>query len=297
MKKLLTYTLASLLLIMSCRKDDNPKLPDSVQVPPPLITVDPSGDATINVQTVATADAFNGKFKVDLYYPNGAKPAKFDIVVIKNGDPTTVKPLTAGISTFPVTLTVTGVQLRTLFNAVIVLGDSFTIGANVTTTDGRFYPAFPTVPGSAAYSSGILSAPGFSPTVTFSAVCQFHITDYGAIGSTVQMTVVRDDWADYTPPQKIPVTIVDATHFSFKYAAHNPLPIIIAVNPLTNATSVAKQPFGDYQDGNGSYFVVSATGNPTNFVFPCQLKISVALDFSVVGGTVPGDFVLILQVP
>jgi len=297
MKKLITYTLASLLLIVSCRKGDNPRLPDSVQVPPPLITVDPTGDATINVQTAQTADAFNGKFKVDLYFKEGAKPRKFDIVVIKNGDASSAKTLAANVTTFPTTLTVTGVQLHTLFGAAIVLGDSFTVGANITTTDGRFYPAFPTAPGAAAFSSGILSAPGFSPTATFSAVCQFHITDYGAIGSTVQMTVVRDDWADYTPPQTIPVTIVDATHFSFKYSAHNAQPIVIAVNPATNGTSVTKQVIGDYQDGNGNYFAVSPASNPANFVLPCELKISVALDFSVTGGTVPGDFVLILQAP
>src|SRR6185437_2491440 len=143
MKKLLTYTLASLLLIVSCRKGDNPRLPALSQVPAALITADPTGDATINVLSQATADAFNGKFKVDLYFPNGAKPAKFDIVIIKNGNAAIVKPLTAGVSTFPTTLTVTGVQLRTLFNAPIVLGDQFTIGANITTTDGKFYPAFP----------------------------------------------------------------------------------------------------------------------------------------------------------
>lgn len=294
MKKLLTFSLA-LLLIVSCKKGDT-KLPKSVQVPPPLITVDPSGDATINVQTAATADAFNGKFKVNLYFPQGAKPAKFDIVIIKNTDFATVKTVAAGVTTFPTSLAVTGVQLRTWFNAPIVLGDSFTIGANVTTTDGRFYPAFSTV--AQPYSSGILSAPGFSPSVTFSAVCQFHITDYGAIGSTVQMTVVRDDWADYTVGQKIPVTIVDATHFSFKYAPPiNAQPISIAVNPATNATSVAKQIVGNYGDGNGNYSAVSPTGNPANFVFPCNLTISVALDFTVAAGSVPGDFVLILQAP
>ena len=44
MKKLLTYTLVSLLFIVSCRKSDNPRLPDNVQIPAPLITVDPTGD-------------------------------------------------------------------------------------------------------------------------------------------------------------------------------------------------------------------------------------------------------------
>jgi len=295
MKKLLTYTLASLLVIVSCRKGDDPKLPKSVQVPAPLITVDPTGDATINVQTAQTADAFNGKFKVDLYFKDGAKPAKFDIVIVKNGDFANVKPVAANITSFPTTLSITGTQLRTLFgNAAIVLGDSFTIGANVTTTDGRFYPAFSTV--SAAYSSGILSAPGFSPAVTFSAVCQFHMTDYGAIGSTVPFTVVRDDWNDYAAGQTIPVTIIDATHLSFKYGAHNPQPIVITVNPATNGTTVPKQVIGDYQDGFGNYSVNSVPGDPANFVFPCSLTVSVTLDFTVAAGDA-GNYTIVLKAP
>ena len=293
MKKLITYTLASLLLIVSCRKGDNPRLPALSQVPAPLITVDPTGDATINVSTPASADAFNGKFKVNLYFPNGAKPAKFDIVVEKNGDPAQVKPLTAGVTTFPTTLAVTGVQLRTLFNANLVLGDQFTIGANVTTADGKVYPAFPAV--GAAYDAGILSAPGFSPTAAFTAVCKFDITAFGAIGSTVQMQVVRDDWQDYFPPQTIPVTIIDATHFSFMYAATNPKPIVIAVDPNTNATSVASVAYGSY--GGEVWTATSVPGNKNNVVLPCALSLSVDLDQK---GAINGDqggFVIALKIP
>src|ERR1700761_4445990 len=164
MKKLLTYSFLALLLIVSCRKGDNPRLPTSARVPAPLLTVDPTGDPTIAVQN---ADAFNGKFKVALYFPD-VKPQKFDIVVIKNNDITNVKTIDANVTSFPSTFTITGAQLHTLFGAAIVLGDSFTIGANVTAQDGTVYLAFPPV--GTAYGSGILAQPGFSPTVTFAAV-------------------------------------------------------------------------------------------------------------------------------
>src|ERR1700759_4455914 len=98
MKKLFTYSLAVLLLIGACRKQDNPRLPVSAQVPAPLITIDPTGDAIISAQT---PDAFAGKYIVGLYFPTGPKPAKFDIVVMKNGDPTNVKVLAPNITVFP----------------------------------------------------------------------------------------------------------------------------------------------------------------------------------------------------
>jgi len=55
------------LVFSSCRKEDNPKLPDLIRVPLPLITVDPTGDASISAQNSA---AFKGKVVVDLYFKN-----------------------------------------------------------------------------------------------------------------------------------------------------------------------------------------------------------------------------------
>ncbi len=293
MKKLITYTLASLLLIVSCRKGDNPKLPTGLeQIPAPLITIDPTGDATIAVQT---ADAFNGKFKVSLYFPNGAKPAKFDIVVEKNGDPTMVKTLDANVTTFPSSFSVSGLQLHNLFGAAIVLGDKFSIGANVTTADGKFYPAFPAT--GTAYGSGILSAPGFSPAITFGAVCKFIMTDYGAIGSTVKFNVITDDWDPQIPypvPATVSVTIIDATHLSFVYGPAN-ASVVVTVNPVNNTTSVATTVIGDYGPvlpyGNVS---VSNFPSADNYVLPCSLILSIEPEFTVSAGSF-GTAQLVLQ--
>jgi hypothetical protein len=282
MKKLLTYSFTALLLIVSCRKGDNSRIPASARVPAPLITVDPSGDPTIAVQT---ADSFNGKFKVALYFPD-TKPQKFDIVVIKNNDITNIKTIDANVTTFPSTFTITGAQLHTLFGAAIALGDSFTIGANITAQDGTVYPAFPAV--GAAYGSGILAQPGFSPTITFSAVCKFNMTDYGAIGSSVPYVVVQDGWADYNPGQVIPVTIIDATHLSFFYGTDvNPKPIIITVNPVNNTTSVAAQTFGGYSSlaSYGTFSTSSVAGNSANAVLPCSVDVSVDLNFTSPAGS------------
>jgi len=42
----------------------------------------------------------------------------------------------------------------------------------------------------------------------------------------------------------VPVTQIDATHFSFEYAALDAQPIIVEVDPVTNTTSIANQYFG-----------------------------------------------------
>jgi len=259
-------------------------------VPAPLLTIDPTGDAIISAQA---PDAFTGKYVVGLYYPTGPKPAKFDIVVMKNGNPANVKVLATNVTVFPTTLTVTGVQLRTLFGTAVALGDTYDLGANITTTDGGVYPAFPTN-GAAAFSTGILSQPGFSPTVRFAAVCKFTATDYGAYGVPTPYVVQRDDWADYQPGDVINVTVIDATHMSFKYAANNAQPIVIIVNPANNATSVASQVIGNYGPPFGDFSVVSVPDNG-DVVAPCALTVGVKLHFTESKGGDFGNGVIMLK--
>ena len=292
MKKLLIYSFAAMSLLASCTKSDNPKLPDLAQVPPPLITVDASGDQTISAQDPTS---FSGKFKVALYYPSAAKPKKFDIVVEKDGDPTNVKTLKSGVTSFPTDMTVTGAQLTTLFGD-IVLGNSFTIGANVTTQDGTVYPAFPTS-GAAAFPAADFAAPGFSPTVTYSAVCKFIMTDYGAIGSTQTYNVIQDDWdgeVGSPTPATVPVTIIDDTHLSFVFGPAK-AKVIITVNPIVNSVAVTKTVIGDYGDilpyGN---VTMNDSPGASNYVAPCDLIISINPEFTVSLGSF-GNAQIVLQ--
>jgi hypothetical protein len=291
MKKILIYSLTAMVLMISCRKNDNPKLVGVERVPLPQITVDATGDQVIKSDAPA---AFAGKFTVGLYYPNDVKPAKLDIVVIKNGDAKNVQILKAGVTTYPSTVTVTGAQLQSLFNnTTTILGDSYTIGANVTTQSGKVYPAFSTV--GSQTNSNIASLVGSSPTITYGALCGFHMTDYGAIGSDVPYTVLADGWQDYSIGQTINVHIIDDTHLSFVYGVvSNVQPIVIAVDPATNKTSVAKQVYGNYNDGNGDFSAVSVAGSTDNQVLPCQLKVGVRLSHSA-GTSTYGSYTITLQ--
>ncbi|MEO6850943.1 MAG: hypothetical protein ABI203_05350 [Mucilaginibacter sp.] len=284
MKKILIYSLVSLLFMVACRKSDNPNVPNNLTRLSviPLITIESTADQTISAQN---PDAFSGKIKIATFYGNTLAPVKFNIVIIKNGDATTVKTLQTGVATVPETLTLTGTQLHTLFGAAIVAGDSFDIGADIIMADGTKYTAFGTT--GAPYSTGILSQPGFSPSAKFVCICTFTATDYGAFGVPTAYYPIRDDWADYTDPtQAIPVTVIDATHISFKYAANDAQPIIITIDPATNKTSVASQVIGNYGAPFGDFSVVSVPGND-DVVSPCSLTISVSMHFTESKG---GDF-------
>lgn len=306
MKKLLIYSFAALtvlsMVMVACRKNDNPKLPALIRVPEPQFTKDATTDPVISVQN---PDAFSAKFTVGLYFANDVAPKKMDIVIMKNGKRDSILLLKADVTTFPTTLTLTGAQLKAMYGYSSVLGSSYDIGANITTADGTVIPAFSPLQSAASYGSGLISQgttgaantpyPAAAPTINYTAICKFTMTDYGAIGSTVPFTVVKDEWNDYSAGATVPVKIIDATHMSFFYQpASNAQPIIITVDPNTNSTSVAKQIVGNYGDGYGDY---SATSTPTAFdiVAPCDLTVGVSLVYSVSAGTFSGNYTIILK--
>jgi len=300
MKKILIYSLAAMLFMISCRKSDNPKLEGVLRVPLPQLSVDPTGNAAISAQEPTE---FVGKFVVGLYYPDDVKPTKLDIVIIKNNDKTKIKSLQKDVTVYPSTLTITAAQIKQLFGADSELGDSYTIGADITTKDGKVYPAFSTAANQNNNNIGSLA--GATPTITFSTICVFNMTDYGAIGSTAPFTVVNDEWdgddgLGIGAPATLPVTIVDATHFSIKWGPANDLhDIVLEVNPLNNSVKVAKQVIGDYGAAvyganYGPASIASVNNNTANNVAPCDLTLSIQFEVTVAAGSF-GDYNLTLK--
>ena len=263
----------ALIVLAGCRKSDNEKVPEFAKIPMPLFQKDRKTSLIISSET---PDAFNAKFSVGLFYLTGEQPSKFDIVIRKNGVNSSAKTFRTDITTFPTDVTVTGVQLRQMFGPIL-LGDQFDIGADVTTTSGKKYPAFST--DAATYGAGVASVAGSIPVIRYEAVCPFKIADYGAIGTTVPYTVLEDGWNDYPKGSTVDVTIIDATHLSFFYPTDVDVkPIVITVDPLDNTTSVARVTFGGYGD-DFLYTAESVPNSLSNAVFPCKLEIGVNLSF------------------
>lgn len=264
------------MVMAACRKSDNERVPELTKVPLPLLKK-VSGNATISV---LEADKFTATFSVGLYYPDADKPAKFDVVVRKNSNNATTKVIKADVTTYPSEVTVTGPQLISLFgNTAIKLGDKFDFGVDVTLSDGKKFLAFPTV--GVPFSSGGASVAGSAPSIAYEAVCAFKMSDYGAIGSTVDFVIASDAWGDYVKGDVIPVKIIDETSLSFEYPANNAKPIVIKIDPVTNVTSVAQVTFGDYGlPQYGDFITKSKAGSAGNTVTPCETGVSVELEFT-----------------
>lgn len=274
--------LLATVFITGCRKDDNPKVPDIERVPIPLITIKEGSDTKISGTDPAS---FSATFDVDVYYKFGDQPKQFDIVVIKNGDKSNPKVIQADITTFPTTVSVTGQQFIDMFGEGIELGDAFEISADVTTPDGKKYPGFPI--GGTTYAPGIAALPGSNTTLRFAAPCLFDPEAY----TSGDYEVIVDDWADYLPGDLVTVTKIDDTHYSFKYAADNAVPIIMEVNPVDNSITVASIMYGDY---DGLEVTAASVPGDNSSADPCDVSFSVELNHVYSGGDL-GNFIIKLK--
>jgi hypothetical protein len=274
MKKIIV----SILLIVcvfnySCRKEDNPILPElQGNIPVAKLVADPNSELVIDM----TKDpaTFAGKFDVGLLYPND-QPQKMDVVVTKNGDRSNVKTIKTDVSAFPTTLQISGSQLIALFGSPIVLGDYFDIAADITLASGQKLFAFPA--NGVQYASGISAIPGSAPLLRYSAICKFDADEYAG-----DFVVVEDEWGDYVAGETLVVSKIDETHISFLYKADDAKPIILNITP-TNAVVVTKQVYGSYPPFGT--FSVETVGDINDVVKPCEGTISVLLKHSVGGGS------------
>lgn len=280
MKRIITYSIIiAITLLSACRKSDNPNIPDLTRVPVPLITKG-DGDLTISKDDPA---AFKGSFVVDNFFKGNSTPKKLDVVIIKNGDNSSVVHFKDDVTTYPTTLDITGAQLIDLFGPM-VLGDKFTIGANVTTESGEMFEAFPNVKTSLGiyinpYGAGINNLPGASPQISYSVVCPIDLNAF--LGAA---TVVDDFFWEDT----YPVTVELASPGVLKVTGINQQPnssVLININEGTYGASITK-----YIVGPGS--VASYVGPYTNLtmdgkgsVDACKTEINLNIGWTVDQGS------------
>ena len=275
-----------LFALVSCRKEDNPKLPDLERVPLPLVL---KVSGTDQVISATDPTSFNAKFTVDVYFHEDVPPQKFDVVAIKNGDPSTVKVIQENVTAFPTTITLTGQKLIDLFGPIQV-DDHFDVSADITTQTGKKYLAFPPV--GVGYGSNVAIQPGASTFIRYTAVCQFNADAYNG-----DFVVQTDEVGNFNAGDIVPVTKIDATHISFEYPVFDAQPIVITIDPVTNVATVPKQVYGNYGTPPawpyGDVSVQSVPGND-NFVAPCQGILSLNLEHTVSAGSF-GAFKIVLK--
>lgn len=218
---LITLTLP-LLLLTSCKKeygpDKIPNFPVMDNAPVPKFAIDPAGDLVIQ-----QPEEFKSKFTLDLYFPDDLKttPQSADISVVMNNNYKDIRKFKTGITTFPVTVDITGPELATLFNIGIddiVPGYKFELRVDFTMKDGTVIPGFVILPdknnptkGSSPItaSSDINNWPDSKTNIIFNAVCPLEIDDFvgeAAIGDpffyegdyVAQITREGDDMLRFT---------------------------------------------------------------------------------------------------
>jgi len=286
MKKILAYSSLLLFAFLSCRKDDNSKLPTLERVPLPTVLKVAGTDQVISA---TDPTSFNAKFTVDVYFKDDVPPQKFDVVAIKNGNPSTVKVIQDNVTAFPTTITLTGQKLIDLFGPIQV-DDNFDVSVDITTQSGKKYLAFPPV--GDGYGSNVSIQPGASTFIRYTAVCQFNADQYNG-----NFVVQTDEIGNFNPGDIVPVTKIDATHISFEYPVFDAKPIVINIDPVTNVATVPKQVYGNYGTPPswpyGDVSVQSVPGND-NFVAPCQGTLSLNLEHTVSAGSF-GAFKIVLK--
>lgn len=77
MNKLLSVVGVLCIILPACRKGDNPRIPDLIRVPVPLLTKDSSKHLSISAQDAA---AFSAAFTVAMHFPNEPGPKSAESV-------------------------------------------------------------------------------------------------------------------------------------------------------------------------------------------------------------------------
>jgi hypothetical protein len=305
MKKNLLYILFAGVFLTACDKNDGP-VPDDVKlergIPQPQI-VKNGGNASINALDPAS---FQGKYDLTgVYFPEDA-PSKMDVVIRKNGNNSNVKVIQAGVTTFPTSYTITAAQIATLFGAPVALNDNYDISADVYTRDGKKFEAFPNIgiPTAVGTAAGVAGQAGASPSIRYSVICQYFSTLFGALGSTSAFEVKADEWGDdpvngWGPPAgyrpEVMITVVDATHLSFKSPVDGTSIIVLTINPTTNAITFTAQPYGDLsvgplqKDPGYPYGPATITNFGTNNVNPCDKQLNLQIAYNVAAGVFRWD--------
>ena len=277
---LLAFSLGAIIAFSGCGKDDG-ALPERVSVTAvPTITtnIDPTGSQSINLLSLAT---FAGKFKVDNYFPGTTPPSKVDIVVRKNASNANVKVYKTGVTTLPTTFTVTAAEISALFGVAIALGDTYDFAPDIYVGDRKF-EAFPAT--GIGTGTGHNGQPLYSEFARFSALCAYDSEIYKG-----NFVVTNDAWADFVPGDVVAFTKISATQFTFiDPFVTSPIPIVVTVNPATNAVTIAKQKIGSSWTYSADPTVypnpwLSGTGT----VAPCSKTINLTMTYGFRFGGVP----------
>lgn len=155
------------LAFTACSKDDG-AIPEDIGIEdvPAITTNLETGGTAANI-SFADQAAFQGNFKVAMFFENAVPPTKVDIVVRKNASSGNVRLFKADVTTLPASFTVTAAEIATLFGAPLALNDTYDFSPDIY-VNSKKYQAFPSVGQGSAQGITGMSAIGYGVFVRYS---------------------------------------------------------------------------------------------------------------------------------
>lgn len=151
----------------SCSKDDG-AIPERIGIEevPALTTILENGTGAATI-TLANQAAFEGKFKVALFFAGATPPDKIDVVVRKNGSAANVKVYKSTVTALPANHTVTAAEIEALFGAPLALNDTYDFAPDIY-VGSKKYESFPTTGLGVGQGPSGMGTIGYFPWVRFS---------------------------------------------------------------------------------------------------------------------------------
>ncbi|PWJ59212.1 hypothetical protein CLV98_10244 [Dyadobacter jejuensis] len=269
-KSIYSLLLILALLATSCSDDGGGNLPDLSRVPIPLLTQVENSDILIQDPAI-----FQGKFSVDLLFPEDVAPKFIDVVITMNGDYKTIKVLESNLTSFPTVIDLDAAKIASAFGinvSDIVPGDYFEVGANINTVDGKLIPAFAEVGNQ--FSADIANFPGSNLKIKYPVVCPLDLDEF--VG---EFTIDDPNFWEASYPVTIEregENVLVITGF-----VEDPDAVIkVTIDPQTTKASVSKQVFAPvfFSYTNGA---VEGSGE----INACENSITLNLTYTVDQGS------------
>jgi hypothetical protein len=202
--KIWTILAIGIILLPTCKKDPDLRIPDLQTGIIPLVVKDNTKD--VNLDFLNLTD-FSATVSVGLYYKD--KPKSMNLMVTMNDDLNNTALVKADISSFPTKIDITAADLVDLLPGLdsinqLQLGDYFKFYVDVTLADGSNVYGNDTLYD--AYNSSIVNLPGASVEVIYTVVCPFEaakaIGDYDVVSldwnASGPVTITADPEDPYT---------------------------------------------------------------------------------------------------
>lgn len=134
--------IALAFVFTSCEKDDG-AIPDRIGIEevPAITTTTATGTGAGDI-ILANQAAFQGSFKLAMFFAGSTPPDKIDVVVRKNNTAANVKVFKTNVTTLPANYTVTAAEIEALFGAPLAVKDTYDFAPDIYVGEKK-YESFP----------------------------------------------------------------------------------------------------------------------------------------------------------